>query len=331
MNERLAFVGRALLRAMRDADTNAEAGFARLRETLSGDYRPLAEELQRDCATDDAIAARARERDALGIALRSVGLARANGGRVTPEVWRGLERNYSAAVALSSSLHRSFAGTLFIAIATFAVSLVVGATYLLWVLPQFQVLYESMHAELPAVTRFLLTGAGPLLLLLIVALVLASATLLTVKPAWLYRSRERLWNPIALAKRVLTGNRVAACHRRLAFVEYAATLIDSGIAGRKALSIAAGESGAFGRADFETPTDRPDHDELSSAVRDAERLGQLRQELSEQLELRSQALARAADDSQIRASLVIRGLLYILIAALLIAMYLPILQLGAAI
>jgi len=331
MNERLAFVGRALLRAMRDADSGVEAGFARLRETLSGEYSLLAVELQRRFANEEAIATGARKLDPLAIALRRIALARANGGRITAEAWDGLERHYAQAIGMSDAVGRSFTGTLIVAMATIAVSLVVGATYVMFVLPQFADLYDSMHAELPFLTRFLLGDAGSLLVLAALAFVLVSATLLMVKPAWLYRSRERIWNPVALTQRILAGNRVTACHRRLAFVEYAATLAGSGVAGRKALSLAARESGIFSQIDFESPSDQPGQDELSSAVLEAERLGHLRQELATQHDLRSQALARAADISQIRASFVIRGLLYLLIGALVVAMYSPIFRLGAAI
>ena len=331
MNERLAFVGRALLRAMHEADSGAEAGFARLREALSGEYRSLADRLQRQLATDDAIATEARAFDPLAIALHSASLARVNGGRVTAEVWGVLERNYTAAIEFSNSMRRTFMSTLIVAMATAVVSVVVVAMYLLFVLPEFESLYGGMHAELPFLTQFLLDGAGPLLALIVIAFALICATLLMVQPAWLYGSREQTWNPVAWVKRALTGNRVAACRRRLVFVQFASALIDGGVAGRKALGIAAGESGAFGQLDFESPPDPAGHDEFTSAILQAERLGQLRQELGTQHELRAQALARATEVAQIRASFVIRGLLYLLIGAVIIAMYLPMFRLGAAI
>ena len=331
MKERTAFVSRALLRAMREADSGADAGFARLREALSGEYRSAAESLRRDLATDDAIAEQARGFDPLAMALRSASLVRANDGRITADVWRGLERNHAAAIELSNSIRRSFTSTLIIAIATAAVAVTCAAVYLLFVLPQFEMLYASMRAELPFLTRLLLDGVAPLLMLLVIASVLVGAILLIVRPAWLRTARERAWNPAAWAKRVLSGSRVAKCHRRLAFVQYATALIDAGVAGRKALGIAAAESGAFGRIDFDANPDPMGRDELVSAVDHAERLGQLREELAIQGDLQAQALARAADAAQIRASFMIRGLLYALIGALVIAMYLPMFRLGAAI
>lgn len=331
MDERESFVGRALLRTLAEGG-DFEAGLARLSAALSSDAdRQALERLKADLnRPEDMRHAGDGERDWLRVAIRTAQLIRVHGGELAPG-WADMERQYAASRALAQSLSQGLIQTLTLSVLAAVVALVVTLIYVVFALPQFRTAFASLGAELPAFTQVVMGGGG---VLVIVTLTLIALTLIgfPLKRSLLRGRRGAGWRLDLFAWRAFLGREVAESFSKLLFVSYASGLLRGGLADGLALSLASQEAQIYREVDFARGASTATAgDPLIHSLLTAARLGHFRQELEAQSQIRLAALDKSAERLQMLAAFVVRSLMYALVGSLVVAMYLPIFKLGAAI
>jgi hypothetical protein len=325
LDEKLSFVTREFLRTMRDEHLDLDAAFGRLNQRLSPGMRHASDRLRAGLASNSGDA----QGDWLRVTVRSAQLAREHGGTIAPGVWTELEEHDARCRSLSSTLAQSLVRTLILSVTTLLLATIVGVIYVVFVLPQFVTLFESLHAELPRFTRLVLGGLQPLILLLPVVAVFASAFLLPVRPTW--QTGKRVWQLAPLGRRVRIGREFVLRYRQQLFIAFASALTQSGLQPRTALKLASHEAQLYADENFAADSPATHGDTLLAALADADRCGHLREEIMAQRAIRADALLLAAERLQFEFSFVVRGCVYALITLLLVAMYLPIFKIGAAV
>ena len=322
LDEKMSFVTREFLRTMRDEHLDLDAAFGRLNQHLSAGMRHASDRLRESLVSGS----RDAQGDWLRVTVRSVQLAREHGGTIAPNVWSELEEHDAQSRGLASTLTQSLVRTLILSLTTLLIATIVGMIYVVFVLPQFVALFESLHAELPKFTQWVLQ---PLILLLPVLAVFASAFMLPVRPTW--QTGKRIWQLAPLGRRVRIGREFVLRYRQQLFIALAAALTQFGLQPRAALKLASHEAQLYTDENFAADTSAAHGDPLLTALVDAERCGHLREEIMAQRAIRADALLLAAERLQFEFSLVVRGCVYALITVLLVAMYLPIFKIGAAV
>ncbi|MBB6095546.1 type IV pilus assembly protein PilC [Povalibacter uvarum] len=330
MDELSAFAGREVIRVLRDEGADLSAAFSRLRDVLTGDLLAACARLQSEFEST-AKPTGDFERDGLRVAIRSVQLVQEHDGQFTSELWAELDRRQLAGFELSSSLVRGLLNTLVASSATAAIALVIAFIYGIFVLPQFASTYAAMGAELPSLTAAVLGGGGWIVLILVLLMMAASILAFPLQPGWGIGRHRRAWRLDLFSKRAVFCRAVANDYRRFLFVCYAATLVAAGIHPRKSLAAAAREAGIYTDLDFESAEASAMMATLPTQLMSADRLGHLREELATQRGLQADAIAKSIEGLQLRTAILMRGLLYFLVATLVIAMYLPIFKLGSII
>ena len=325
LDEKMSFVTREFLRTMRDEHLDLDTAFGRLNQHLSPGMRHASDRLRESLISGS----RDAQGDWLRVTVRSVQLAREHGGTIAPNVWSELEEHDAQSRGLAGTLTQSLVRTLILSLTTLLIATIVGMIYVVFVLPQFVTLYESLHAELPKFTRWVLGGLQPLILLLPVLAVFASAFMLPVRPTW--QAGKRIWQLAPLGRRVRIGREFVLRYRQQLFIALAAALTQFGLQPRAALKLASHEAQLYTDENFAADTSAAHGDPLLTALVDAERCGHLREEIMAQRAIRADALLLAAERLQFEFSLVVRGCVYALITVLLVAMYLPIFKIGAAV
>lgn len=324
IEEKSAFVARELLRTMRDTGESRDAAFARMESTLSADMRPAVARLRR--SLDENRLGSNAEQDWLHVAMRSLMLVREHGGEMTLSAWQSLEAQYADNRRLSASLTQALLHTFFLTAATALVGAIVGVIYVVFVLPQFDALFASVGAALPAFTSAVLADGRWLVFLLPLIAIVASMFLMPIKIEW---THGRRWRFAPLARNVKLGRKMARHYREQLFIAYASTLISCAVAPRKALATAAKEVNLYADADFDAMQLESANDSFAAALVNADRLDHLAEEIESQRAVRTQQLVQAAERFQIEISFAMRAILYTLIGTLLVAMYLPIFKVGA--
>lgn len=325
LDEKIGFVTRELLRTMRDEHIDLESAFGRLNQHLSTDMRRISERMR-----EGLVAGRTEaEYDWLRVAVRSIQLARDHGGTIDAAVWTDLETYSTENRGLSSTLSQTLVRTSFLSVATIGVAIVVGLIYVIFVLPQFDTLFESLGTELPLLTQFVLVGLRPLIFLLPLIAILASIFLLPVRPTW--KAGQRVWQLAPLNKRVRIGSEFVLRYRQQLFIAFASTLTRFGVPPRTALQLASRETQLYADNDFAANPSPGQGDSLLTALVGADRAGHLHEEIIAQRAIRAEALLLAAERLQFEFSFVVRAGVYALVGLMLVAMYLPIFKLGAAV
>lgn len=184
--------------------------------------------------------------------------------------------------------------------------------------------------ELPGFTKLVLGGGGALVIVMLVLITLAFVGFPLKRR--LVRDRHSAgWRLDLFAWRAFFGREVADNFRRLLFVSYANGLLRSGLPDRLSLSLASREAEAYREVDFEHGESGSTDDPFVHSLLIASKLGHLQQEIEAQGQIRLATLDESAERLQVLAAFVIRSLLYVLVGSLVVAMYLPIFRLGAAI
>jgi hypothetical protein len=202
--------------------------------------------------------------------------------------------------------------------ALLGVLLVVVIVYAGWVLPQFRGLYRSLEQPLPRLTAALL-GDGPVVVLVLLAILVAIGVV-----AWGFaRARRRMLrleaSPRAWERAPVFGRALAAHRVALGY-------------GLQEVFLAAGVAPSVARVEAEQLTGAalPERADEAAVLEAAARVGALREELRVQAEQRrAEALAALMRARRI-AFHVARLLVYAVIGLFVIAMYLPIFNLGSA-
>lgn len=329
MNEQEAFVGRAFVRALRDAEP--AAAWERLRAALGGRHREIAERMARQMDARDRSDSRVTHIDPVGNAAATARLARERGLKTTEGFWLIVERSLSSEAELMNSLALASQRAQFITLATAVFALLVTVMYVLLVLPQFEYLFAAMQAELPGLTSIVLTGPAPALLLAALVAIIAMAAIALIRPAWFNGLRAAAPGKLDLLLRLMSGGRAARDYRALVYVNHAAALVAAGMDADEALAAAGRTAGIHQSVDYRSATGGEIAEALPATLVAAGQLGQLPRELDSQRELRLHAVLASAEQAQLRASWTIRAFLYAIVATLLVAMYLPIFRLGATI
>jgi len=325
MDTKSAFVTRELLRTMRDAGVGTQAAFGRLANELPDDLKKTAARLQQDVARDTTDS----DRTWLRVTLRCIERMREQDLTPVPPLLAEIEAQHAANRALSAALAQSFVRTLFLSAATAAIAIVVASVYVIFVLPQFAYLFDTMGAELPQFTTGVLAGGRIGIFLVLLALIIVSSLFLPLRLEW--QKGERLWQFSPLAQRAWLGREVARQFRQQLFVVHAAMLATGGMSPRRALAVASEEADIYRDIRFETEDFDKLADELLSTLAIAERRGHLNEEIDAQRAIRSESFVRAVDNLQLQVSFSSRLLTYLLVGALVVAMYLPIFKLGSTV
>jgi type IV pilus assembly protein PilC len=326
-----AFAGRAIVRAMRDGDSDPQAAVARVSQALDGRLRDAAGRIALALESGEPQETRAAAFEPVADAVATVVHVRRHGGRTSAAFWDLIERNLSSQTELLEALSLASRRSQAITFATAAVAVVMTTMYLLFVLPQLEQLFTLMRAELPELTRLALAGWFQPLIFAGLGFVIAGSAIALVRPRWVNGLLGRQSRAAGIALGLLRGGRVARNYRLLLFVDHAAALTAAGIEARETLAAASRYAGVFAEIDFRSSGAASAPDAIPEALLAALRLDQLPAELETQHGLRLEAVLQAADRAQLQAAFTIRSFLYALIALLILAMYLPIFKLGAAI
>lgn len=194
-----------------------------------------------------------------------------------------------------------------------AVSLMMG----IYVIPDMSGMFRAFDSQLPPLTRVLLGGP---LAIFVVVLVGGS---LCLGLGWLARclaAAARTLTPLPRRLRRIPLIRIVAIKLDdVLAVQYIHVLLAGGLEGATARAIAAGLIGGNSPGPSEP---------LGGYLSAADRLGLLDEELQAQLGRQAEALAVAADKVGRRLAVGLRIVIYTIIALYVIAMYLPIFQLG---
>lgn len=194
----------------------------------------------------------------------------------------------------------------------------VVCVYTIFVLPKFESVFSEFDAPLPAFTRSLLGSTWILVPLLLVVLACVAAYFERLK-----RLKQRLARLEAVSPvlRWVPGLRSwAARYDGTLWLRYQAIFIEAGAdadAARLAASRIVG-----------TTTGVDDRQALFDA---AARLGRAREELDEQLENDRQASLEELEQRRNIVVTLVRAVVYLVVGAFVLAMYLPIFKLGATI
>jgi hypothetical protein len=183
-----------------------------------------------------------------------------------------------------------------------------------------------MGATLPQLTAALLGGGRWIVLATALLLVAAAVFVFPVRPGG-----RRTWRLDLFSKRALFGREAARTYRQFLFVSYASALVSAGIHPRKSLAVASNEAGIYTGIDFGTAEAAAMTERLPAQLLSADRLGHLHEELIAQRGLRADALIESIERLQLQAGFAMRAVLYVLVATMVIAMYLPIFKLGSII
>jgi hypothetical protein len=302
----------ALRQFVREFEGGADVGTAsrRLRGTIPPDLHWSIDEVERSFTQDEL------RRGSSPVAA-VIDTARTHGGR--PELafvafqraTRDLRPVLVAALSGANTIGGYLAGLL-------VVLSIVVAIYAIYVLPQFQVMFDLFGVQLPPLTRFLLGNA--LFLLPLFALALVGVVLFLVSVHKLkYRLRSLL--PARPALRWLPGfGEWGARHDTCLWMRYQAIFIDAGMDADNARTCAtlfAGEPVQAGQR--------------LRLLDSAAQLGRLREELAEQLARCDQDALEQFERPRNAAVVFFRAVIYLLVSAFILAMYLPIFKLGALI
>jgi type IV pilus assembly protein PilC len=229
-----------------------------------------------------------------------------------------------------------FSGFLAYLGAVLGVLIAVVLMYGLFVLPQFKSLYGGLGEDLPALTSALF-GHGVSVVLFVLMLVTA---LLVFWYWFVFRLRRQLRRyspmPAAYQRMPLVGSAVLTYHQYL-WLSYAGLLRAAHVPADQALTAAGTrlpllEVGEWSAAAGGSPT--PGRLAASGLVGDlsiAARLGKLDEETGFQQNASMDEVLTALARCRRRSRIMLSILIYLLVAAFVAAMYLPIFSLGSAI
>ena len=292
-----------------DAGAPLPAAVQAVRESLPDEYRWVARDLERLLDGGSAPA----DWSQLETLLRA---ARGNG--VAPE--KMLAGYAQAAHAARLGVSELLAGAMTLVMYLLLLSLVlmiVAATYSLFVLPQLRDLFVALRARMPEFTEVMLGGFS---LLLPVLAVLFGAIVLYVIGLRRFRRRLQALEPVyPLLKRVPGLARWAQLRDETLWLRYYALFLDAGAPDRV----------ARGAADQLAGELRSPHRIL--LLDSAARLGAVRAEVARVLDIEAREDVERFEQSRSAFILVLRLVVYAVIATYVIAMYLPIFKLGSAV
>jgi len=187
----------------------------------------------------------------------------------------------------------------------------------MFVLPSFVAMFDEFDAPMPGFTTMLLGNSwllAPVLLFVLIGIGAFFVGLKRVKRQLLALAPVR-----PLLRRVPVFARWAADHDSALWVQYQAILLDAGAtpaAAREGAAELAGE-----------PADSHRQQLLDSAAQ----LGRLREELARQIEKHRLSALDGFEGPRNALVLLLRVIVYLFVAAYVLAMYLPIFKLGAII
>jgi hypothetical protein len=244
--------------------------------------------------------------------------------RASSALVRALHQQQSFAAATVMTVWSQFMGYLMYLAAVIGLLAAVTVVYTVFVMPQMRGIYESVGFPLPQLTRAVFGGGAWLVVLLIVlgCLAIGANGWFVVK----LRAQLQRFAPLAGAyRRMPLLGAVADYYNEYLWLSYSAVLSAGGLAAEASLRAAADEVPGV------VAIDQISDVSLSSphgALQAAARLGHLGDELRAQQDEAAtrflQSLAKARRDSR----LVLTIWVYVLVALLVIAMYLPIFKMG---
>lgn len=252
--------------------------------------------------------------------FRLLDAVRSGGGRVD----RAVIEFVRSADALNGALGDvvwALRGSLIYSALLLVILFLVSGAMVLTVVPQFESLFRSFGAELPPLTRAIVGHAWVMPLAVLVG---AGCCVLV---GWLtlrLASSARSLTPLPRPLRALPLTRSMAAHLDdLLAVQHLGTLLAGGLESAAARSTVDVLLDAKAR---EVPSRT-----VAALLEGADRLGLLGEELDTQLGKRTALLATTAGALGARLSIALRLVIYLTIALFVVAMYLPLFQLGSTV
>lgn len=259
-------------------------------------------------------------RGRLGTLFRLLNAVRTGGGRADRAVIEFVRSADVLEHALGDVV-RALRGSLIYSALLLAILFVVSGSMVVFVVPQFASLFRSFGVDLPPLTRAIVGHAWVMpLAALVGAICCLLVGWLTLRLARSARSLTPL--PRRLRMLPLIGPMAAHLDDLLA-VQYLGTLLAGRIESAAARSVVDVLLDARAR---EAPSPA-----LAAFLAGADRLGLLDEELNTQLGKRTALLATAAGALGARLSIALRLVIYLTIALFVVAMYLPVFQLGSTV
>jgi len=326
VSDNLAFVSRQLSSLLKKNDV--ETAFKRLSEESGPHYQADIESLKA-LLTDSATAA-----PALG-----------------PNPYRTLASMMTEVQGSKDKLFRKFVdfvqqnkvvfetywtgvvGLMFYLAALSAQAVAISVIFGIYVLPSFSTMFSGFGTALPDFTRqvFAYGAAGvPVVIIVLVVIVGLSAWFVTMFHRRIQRfeplPRWPTWVPLA--------SKISTTYNFGLFVNFANMLVQCGVPAARAINFASAHTNQPPEIDHDkmidsgTPFgDMPAFEELAIAAR----LGHIDSELDHQCEQHLARLSTALVETRERFSIVLKIVFYFFIAALIVAMYLPIFKMGTVI
>ena len=217
------------------------------------------------------------------------------------------------------------------AVATIAI--IVAFIFWKYVIPSFDGMFTQLGSELPEFTTLIFTYGKTGLPILAIALVVLVAAITFVVAQFHKRIQQLsplprwpVWAPII--------GRVAEIYNFGLFLNYARMLRECGVDPDRAVADAAAASNQPESLSYrEIQQDPSSHDQLTALTElgIAAKLGNFDPELEHQCDQHVAALSLTLVEARDRFSLLLKISLFVFVAALVVAMYLPIFSLGAVV
>jgi len=224
-------------------------------------------------------------------------------------------------------------GLMFYLAALSAIAVVVSVVFTTAIIPSFGTMFDQHGAQLPEFTQrvFGFSALGlPVLVVLLLAVVGLSAWFVSAFHRRIQRfeplPRWPTWVPLA--------GKITATYNFGLFINFANMLVQCGVSAKRAIAVAAAHSNQPAELEHDRLIDSgkpfgdmPAVEELAIAAR----LGHIDKELDHQCEQHVARLATTLVDVRERFSIILKIALYLFVAVLIVAMYLPIFKMGTVI
>jgi len=213
------------------------------------------------------------------------------------------------------------------------VALIVAITFGVFVVPSFDSMFSQFGAPMPALTTaaFAFGGAGIPLFALVLTMVVALVAWFVV----LFHNRIQQLSPLPQwPKWVPIVGRIAESYNLGLFLNFARILVQSDVEPTRAVAEAAKAANQSSELNFENlaATDgSPGLDPVLTELGVAAKLGYFNEEIAFQCDQHISRMSLALVEARDRFSLILKFVMYLFVATLVVAMYLPIFKMGSVI
>ena len=264
----------------------------------------------------------------LSTLLNLVKLVRIEGGDEIA-VFSNFENILKSFDSLSLNLGQNFRAFFAYLISVLSTSVVVASALLVFVLPQFESVYEEFGGTLPYLTRLVLGNGGVFFVTVLITLgLLFGVTAIFISR---FKVSQKYFRPLHRSLRsIIFFRRLADGYNRLLSIHYALLLIKCGLSSRRSLVLASNfaEDSAMARFFNNDSTLKSDNDNDLKILELAIEADNLESELEYLLANHSSQLNYRFQSMQQKVIWIFHIMLAVFVGFLVIAMYLPIFKMG---